>query len=83
MHGLTGDPVGQKSNTVGASGKGSCFELQVCGHLTRFLQLYQVKFIPLAEVKAVGTLVGAQDALTEGIWDANVECSMMLEGMKN
>lgn len=83
MHSLTGDPEEQKSNTLRASGKGSCFELQVCGHLTRFLQSYQVKFVPLAEVKAMGTLVGAQDALTEGVWDASVECSMMLEGIKN
>lgn len=68
---------------MGATGKGSCFEVQVCGRLTRFLQPYQVKSVPLAEVKPVGTLVGAQDALTEGVWFANVECSMMLEAMKN
>ena len=52
--------------------KGSCFEVQVYVHLARFLQPYQVKFVPLAEAKAVGTLVGAQDALTEGVWDAKV-----------
>lgn len=83
MHSLTGDPAGQKSNTGRAAGKCSYFEVQVCDHLARFLQPYQVKFIPLAEVKAVGTWVGAQDGLTEGVWDANIECSMMLEGMKN
>lgn len=72
-----------REKTNSPSGKGSSFELQVCGHLTRFLQPYQVKFVPLAEVKAVGALVGAQDVLTEGVWDANVECSVMLEGTKN
>lgn len=63
MHSLTGDPEGQKANTVRASGKGSCFKLQICDHLTRFPQPHQVRFVPLAEMKALGTLVGAQDAL--------------------
>ena len=40
--------------------------------MARLLQPYQVKVVPLAEAKAVGTLVGAQDALTEGVWDAKV-----------
>lgn len=72
---LTGDPEGLKSSTAGTSGKGSCFEVQVCDHLARFLQPCQVKFVPLA--------VGAQGALTEGVRDANIECSIMLEGIRN
>lgn len=66
MHSLTGKPEGQKANTDRASGKGSCFEVQVCDHLPRFLQPHQVRFVPLADVKALGTLVGAQDALNRG-----------------
>lgn len=37
------------------------FEVQVCVHLARFLQPYQVQFVSLAEEKAVGTFGGAQD----------------------
>lgn len=88
MQYVAGEPARSKSNKnrVGTIVKGCCFDVQVSVHLARFLQPCQVKIVPSAEAKAVGMLVGAQDALTEGVLDEKVErleCSMIRKGMKN
>lgn len=69
MHCVAGEPARSKSkkNRVGTIVKGCWFEVQVYVHLARFLQPCLVKIVPSAEAKAVGMLVGAQDALREGV----------------